>query len=394
MVELLDSNGDYAAWYAYDPNGRIVQSGGTFAASNPIGFSTQYTDRETGLVYYGLRFYSPDKGRFLNRDPIGEQGGANLYRFVGNNPVSRVDIWGLMTETECLDRGGYWDNGCVLDLGNFDVESDGKTLPSTGFNGSMAFLMSLTSQVGLRGAVVSTGGSGGTGDGNTDADDSDQKENSDCIEKARQKAQRAIANANGEYGLMRHQLEQDQRELHALNAGIARGEWGIKFGVTSAIALPIAWVAELALVAKTAPAVAGAKATLDATVAVGRAGGLGSATNPLIYEASLGYATALRAQSGARLTGSFIAGGAAANLNYSVGLSDSPWGPSDVATEFADSVIGGPAASLAMQLLSFPIEGAFDNSNVPGVNIAGATYLNRYNNAAKAFAADVEKCNE
>ena len=57
-------------------------------------FSTKYFDSETGLYYYGYRFYSPQLMRWLNRDPIGEEGGLNLYGFCGNNPVSRFDVDG------------------------------------------------------------------------------------------------------------------------------------------------------------------------------------------------------------------------------------------------------------------------------------------------------------
>src|SRR5436190_23231826 len=40
-------------------------------------------------------FYDPNLGRFINRDPIGEMGGINLYGFVVNNPVNFVDTDGL-----------------------------------------------------------------------------------------------------------------------------------------------------------------------------------------------------------------------------------------------------------------------------------------------------------
>ena len=95
MTGLLDSAGNYVAWYEYDAFGKVMTEGGSLKDANPIRFSTQYTDDETGLVYYGFRFYDPSKGRFLTRDPIGEAGGLNLYRFVGNDPVGRVDVWGL-----------------------------------------------------------------------------------------------------------------------------------------------------------------------------------------------------------------------------------------------------------------------------------------------------------
>jgi RHS repeat-associated protein len=47
------------------------------------------------VQYYGLRYYSPSLGRFLNRDPIEEKGGLNLYGFCGNNGVNRWDYLGM-----------------------------------------------------------------------------------------------------------------------------------------------------------------------------------------------------------------------------------------------------------------------------------------------------------
>ena len=47
-----------------------------------------------GLYYYGKRYYSPAMRRWLTRDPIGEEGGANLYGFVGNNPLLFQDAEG------------------------------------------------------------------------------------------------------------------------------------------------------------------------------------------------------------------------------------------------------------------------------------------------------------
>lgn len=95
LTGLLDDAGAYVAWYEYDAFGKPVAEGGPMKDANPIRFSTQYTDKETGLVYYGFRFYDPAQGRFLNRDPIGEAGGLNLYRFAGNDPANRNDAYGL-----------------------------------------------------------------------------------------------------------------------------------------------------------------------------------------------------------------------------------------------------------------------------------------------------------
>ena len=61
-----------------------------------FGFSTKCRDRETGLVAYQRRFYSPGLGRWLTRDPIGEDGGENLYAFCGNNAIEAVDYAGFL----------------------------------------------------------------------------------------------------------------------------------------------------------------------------------------------------------------------------------------------------------------------------------------------------------
>jgi hypothetical protein len=44
--------------------------------------------------YYGFRYYSPDLGRWINRDPIEESGGLNLYALLRNNPVNNIDVLG------------------------------------------------------------------------------------------------------------------------------------------------------------------------------------------------------------------------------------------------------------------------------------------------------------
>lgn len=54
-------------------------------------FSAKYTDAETGLVYYGYRYYQPSTGKWTNYDPLGESGGNNLYRAFLNSPVTMVD---------------------------------------------------------------------------------------------------------------------------------------------------------------------------------------------------------------------------------------------------------------------------------------------------------------
>lgn len=58
-----------------------------------LRFQGQYLDRETGLHYNTFRFYDPDIGRFINPDPIGLNGGHNLYRYTPS-PITWIDPWG------------------------------------------------------------------------------------------------------------------------------------------------------------------------------------------------------------------------------------------------------------------------------------------------------------
>ncbi len=62
--------------------------------ADPAGFGGQwgyYTDVETGLDLLTQRYYDPQQGRFVTRDPIGYKGGINLYSFTLYNPVNEID---------------------------------------------------------------------------------------------------------------------------------------------------------------------------------------------------------------------------------------------------------------------------------------------------------------
>ncbi len=94
--QLLDAANptNILAHYEYSPFGETIVAVGELAKANPFRFSTKYHEDESGLVYYGYRYYNPDIGRWVNRDPIGERGGVNLFGFVGNNPIDHLDYLG------------------------------------------------------------------------------------------------------------------------------------------------------------------------------------------------------------------------------------------------------------------------------------------------------------
>jgi len=95
VTMLMTGAQTVAARYWYDPFGNTIAAKGVLADANVYRFSSKEHLAQSGLYYYGYRFYEPNLQRWPNRDPIGEDGGINLYRFVGNSPVNYEDPMGL-----------------------------------------------------------------------------------------------------------------------------------------------------------------------------------------------------------------------------------------------------------------------------------------------------------
>ncbi len=97
VTEYVSTSGVAVAHYEYNPYGGLISSSGSMADDFAFRFSTKYFDAETSLYYYGFRYYNPEMGRWLNRDPIEEQGGVNLYVFCQNDLIGSVDMLGMIT---------------------------------------------------------------------------------------------------------------------------------------------------------------------------------------------------------------------------------------------------------------------------------------------------------
>jgi RHS repeat-associated protein len=95
ITQITDATSSIVASYVYSAFGEIIaQSGGL---ANSYTYTGREYDPESGLYYYRARYYDAKIGRFLQTDPIGFGGGdVNLYGYVQNNPINRVDPWGLM----------------------------------------------------------------------------------------------------------------------------------------------------------------------------------------------------------------------------------------------------------------------------------------------------------
>ncbi|MBQ3288657.1 MAG: RHS repeat-associated core domain-containing protein [Kiritimatiellae bacterium] len=91
ILRYTDTAGNVVAAYTYDAFGKTISAIGSLAHLFRHRFSTKYYDVETGLYYFGYRFCSPSLKRWLNRDPIEEEGGVNLYGFCRNNAITSFD---------------------------------------------------------------------------------------------------------------------------------------------------------------------------------------------------------------------------------------------------------------------------------------------------------------
>ena len=103
IVAHEEHSSGFVQRFSYGPFGESAT-----LAGHPFRYTARRADEETGLYYYRARMYSPALGRFLQTDPIGYQGGLNLYAYVENDPLNFIDPMGLARQ------GGMNDNGTVM----------------------------------------------------------------------------------------------------------------------------------------------------------------------------------------------------------------------------------------------------------------------------------------
>jgi RHS repeat-associated protein len=130
VTALTSAAGVVQAAYTYGAFGETLRAAGPLAQANPWRFSTKYQDDETGLLYYGYRFYNPTDGRWPSRDPIEERGGINLYGFVDNDGLDFFDVLGLYF-ADGASRFGINTNGVKLDRKGdiaLDIKDSGTSL--------------------------------------------------------------------------------------------------------------------------------------------------------------------------------------------------------------------------------------------------------------------------
>jgi RHS repeat-associated protein len=121
-VDLVsDNSGEAYEFFLYNPWGENLYewNSGTASFSSPYRFNGKELDAETGLAYYGARYYDNQTSMWLSVDPLGsKRSSLTSYNFLSNNPIMRIDPNGK------LDGDFYSLNGIYLGT---DGISDGRT---------------------------------------------------------------------------------------------------------------------------------------------------------------------------------------------------------------------------------------------------------------------------
>lgn len=147
VAAVLDGSQNTSASYSYDAFGQLQATTGTL--NQPMLFSTKAYDAQTGLAYFGFRFYQTGLGKWLSRDPLGESAGLNVYSYVHNNPVNRNDPLGL-DDGFSSSPGGLGPQ-LNFNLGNLSAQLQAPWLyPGSGYdNFDLSFNLNLTPNLAL-----------------------------------------------------------------------------------------------------------------------------------------------------------------------------------------------------------------------------------------------------
>jgi RHS repeat-associated protein len=142
VMGLTDASGQLAETWAYDIYGRAFRGGVVnfnapvepipSTVPNPYLFTGHRVDPSTAFYWMRHRYYSPDAGRFISRDPLGWVAGPNSYGFASNAPTNKVDPSGLVCCCESIEiadrrgRGGRYGPSMMTGLWVGPLARDGE----------------------------------------------------------------------------------------------------------------------------------------------------------------------------------------------------------------------------------------------------------------------------
>jgi RHS repeat-associated protein len=116
-IGITDASGNIVNKYAYDAFGKVLSQ--TETIPNPFKYVGRFgvMDEGNGLLYMRARYYDPQVGRFINKDPIGLAGGLNMYAYVGNDPINLLDPTGLQSDEARVTQGQFWVSAGMIGVG-------------------------------------------------------------------------------------------------------------------------------------------------------------------------------------------------------------------------------------------------------------------------------------
>jgi RHS repeat-associated protein len=100
--DVVDANSHTLAAYDYDPYGLPTRTTGT--SHTDFRYAGLLMHYPSGLYLANYRAYDPASGRWISRDPIGEEGGVNLYAYVLGNPIGYTDPLGLSPYNDPMNQ--------------------------------------------------------------------------------------------------------------------------------------------------------------------------------------------------------------------------------------------------------------------------------------------------
>ncbi|WP_125317157.1 RHS element core protein [Escherichia albertii] len=104
---LISPEGETAWCGEYDEWGNLLGEENPQHLQQPYRLSGQQYDEESGLYYNRNRYYDPLQGRYITQDPIGLEGGWNLYQYP-LNPTTKIDPLALCGEDSIEQSGPSW----------------------------------------------------------------------------------------------------------------------------------------------------------------------------------------------------------------------------------------------------------------------------------------------
>ena len=139
-VAVCDASGSVVERFDYTAFGMPTFLDSTFVAQPSSShdwsflFHAEFADIETGWFNYGFRYYLPALGRWFTRDPLGEDGGLNLYQVIENSCANSIDLFGL---AESQKKDCKWTY--VISHSDYAIKKLGewiKKMPKNGYPGS------------------------------------------------------------------------------------------------------------------------------------------------------------------------------------------------------------------------------------------------------------------